>query len=115
MEFLWILLVTLTAHMVGDYLFQTEYLARNKGSSNYILLAHCVLYTFGVFFTGLIIYEIRLSFLALVILLISHIIIDYIKARGISTKYIGEEKALFLDQTLHYLVLLSIYCFSGVI
>lgn len=50
MEFLWILLVTLTAHMVGDYLFQTEYLARNKGSSNYILLAHCVLYTFGVFF-----------------------------------------------------------------
>ena len=31
-------------HCLGDYFFQTEYLAINKGSDNYILFVHCVTY-----------------------------------------------------------------------
>ena len=46
------LLFVLMAHMVGDYLFQSDYLAMNKGKDNYILLAHSILYTVGVMFVA---------------------------------------------------------------
>ena len=39
------LLFVLMAHMMGDYLFQSDYLAMNKGKDNYILLVHSILYT----------------------------------------------------------------------
>ena len=31
-------------HCLGDYFFQTEYLALNKGSDTYLLFVHCVTY-----------------------------------------------------------------------
>lgn len=36
------LLFVLMAHMTGDYLFQSDYLARNKSKDNYILLVHSI-------------------------------------------------------------------------
>ena len=62
-----ILLFVLMAHMTGDYLFQSDYLARNKGKDNYILLAHSVLYTVGVMIVAYIM-DIELSSIGLLIL-----------------------------------------------
>ena len=31
-------------HMVGDYLFQTDFIAQTKGSNWYHMIVHCVLY-----------------------------------------------------------------------
>ena len=101
------LLFVLMAHMTGDYLFQSDYLAGNKGKDNYILLAHSILYTVGVMIVAYIM-GIELSLIALLILPIVHFPIDYIKARGITPKYMGDKKALVFDQLTHYLTLLFI-------
>ena len=37
---IWIIL----CHCLGDYFFQTQYLALNKGKDNYLLFVHCVTY-----------------------------------------------------------------------
>ena len=101
------LLFVLMAHMTGDYLFQSDYLAGNKGKDNYILLAHSVLYTVGVMMVSYIM-GIELSLIGLLMLPIVHFTIDYIKARGITPKYMGDKKALALDQLIHYLTLLFV-------
>lgn len=102
-----ILLFVLMAHMTGDYLFQSDYLARNKGKDNYILLVHSILYTVGVIIIAYIM-SIELSLIGLLTLSAIHFPIDYIKARGITTKYMGDKNALIFDQLIHYLTLLFI-------
>ena len=102
-----ILLFVLMAHMTGDYLFQSNYLAMNKGKDNYILLAHSVLYTVGVMIVAFIM-GVELNALDLLILSAIHFPIDYIKARGITPKYIGDKNSLILDQCIHYLTLIFV-------
>lgn len=102
-----LLFVVLSAHMLGDYFLQTDYLAMNKGKDNYILLVHCILYGLGV---GLVFGVFGITLTAIEIALISaiHFPIDYIKARGITAKKLGDKNALVLDQTIHYITLFLI-------
>ena len=74
-------------HFLGDYVFQTDFLARTKGESWWHMLAHCVTYTtpFICFFG----FDMRIVFL-----LFSHILIDSAKARYKKINYIS-------DQLLH--------------
>lgn len=65
------LLFVLMAHMTGDYLLQSAYLASNKGKYNYILLAHSTLYTVGVMIISYIM-SMELSLIDLFIILIIH-------------------------------------------
>jgi hypothetical protein len=102
-----ILLFVLMAHITGDYLFQSDYLAGNKGKDNYILLAHSVLYTVGVMIIAYIM-GVELSEIKLLILSAVHFPIDYIKAKGITPKHTGNKNALILDQLIHYLTLLFV-------
>lgn len=102
-----ILLFVLMAHMTGDYLFQNTYLAMNKGKDNYILLAHSVLYTVGVLLIGKL-FSIDISITSLLIIGAIHFPVDYLKAKGITTKWLGDKKALILDQVIHYITLLSL-------
>lgn len=101
------LLFVLMAHMTGDYLFQSDYLAGNKGKDNYILLAHSILYTVGVMIVAYVM-GIELSSMGLLILSVLHFPVDYIKARGITPKYIGNKNALILDQMIHYISLMFV-------
>lgn len=95
------LLKILFAHSLGDYFLQTDYLAMNKGKDNYILCIHSVLYTFGVS----LIFGNEISQLWYWLILLTHILVDYIKARGITPKAMGDKNALILDQGIHYLIL----------
>lgn len=95
------LLKLLFAHSLGDYFLQTDYLAMNKGKDNYILCIHAILYTFAVAF----VFGNEISYLWYWIILLTHIPVDYIKARGITAKKIGNKNALILDQAIHYLTL----------
>ena len=101
------LLFVLMAHMTGDYLFQSDYLASNKGKDNYILLAHSILYTVGVMMVSYVI-GIEISLVGLIILSALHFPIDYIKAKGITPKYMGNKNALIFDQLIHYATLLFV-------
>lgn len=104
------LMFVIMAHMTGDYLFQSDYLAMNKGKDNYILLAHSILYSVGVMMVARII-GIDLNALELLIISVVHFPIDYIKAKGITPNYIGNKKALILDQLIHYLTLIFVLIF----
>ena len=81
-------------HFLGDYVFQTLFLAQTKSENWWHMLAHCVVYTtpFVCFF----------GFNSnIVVLLISHFIIDSAKARYKKINYV-------LDQLLH-IAILAIY------
>lgn len=104
------ILFILMGHMVGDYLFQSDYLALNKGKDNYVLLAHSLLYTVGVVLVANIM-GITITPLEMLLLSAIHFPVDYIKARGITTKKLGNSKALLLDQIIHYLTLLAVVVF----
>ena len=97
-----ILLKILFAHCLGDYFLQTDYLALNKSKNNYILFIHAVLYTFGVY----LVFASEINIFWYLIILLSHIPIDYIKARGVTPTILGDKNALILDQVIHYITLL---------
>lgn len=92
----YVLLFKLTAcHMLGDYVLQSDYLARTKGMNLWHLLAHCVLYVvpFSVVF-GI---DQRILWLFL-----SHLLIDAMKARWQVIGYAS-------DQVAHVVMMLALY------
>ena len=95
------LLKILFAHSLGDYFLQTDYLAMNKGKNNYILCIHAILYTFGVS----LIFGNEINQLWYWLILLTHILVDYVKVRGITPKIMGDKNALILDQVIHFLTL----------
>ena len=105
-----ILLYVIMAHTVGDYLFQSNYIAQNKGKDNYILFIHSVLYAVSFLILGYAM-KININSTKLLVIALGHYPVDYIKARGISTKVLGESKALIMDQIIHYLFILAVLSF----
>lgn len=87
------LIITLIfCHLVGDYVLQTDFIAKTKGENWYHLIVHCVLYCLPFFaFFGL---TWQFSFI-----FITHMIIDLLKARYNKINYAT-------DQILHYIVML---------
>lgn len=90
-----IIIKIIFCHLVGDYVLQGEFIAKTKGENWYHLIVHCLLYIlpFYILF-GL---DWRLS-----IILVTHIIIDALKARYKKINYIT-------DQLLHYLTAVIVY------
>lgn len=93
------LLLLLACHFIGDYPFQPLYFVENKGKSWEINFYHAATYTaaFVVFA--------HVSWLAALILLVSHFVIDPIKARW----HIIPVDKVWIDQILHILVILFIW------
>ena len=85
---IWIIL----CHCLGDYFFQTEYLALNKGSDNYLLFVHSVTYCTPF------ILKFGLSFKIFIIFIV-HFFTDLSKARY-------DLISLKTDQIIHYLAAL---------
>ena len=81
-------------HFIGDYILQTDFLARTKGINWWHMIAHCFLYS--VPFTVVFGLDWRL-----LVVILSHIIIDPLKARWQKIGYAT-------DQLLH-LVVLTVY------
>ena len=79
-------------HLIGDYVLQTDFIAKTKGDNWYHLLVHCFLYIVPFFYVFGITWQ-------LAVILITHIIIDSLKARYKIINYVT-------DQVLHYLVIL---------
>lgn len=87
-----LLIKLIFCHLIGDYVLQIDFIAKTKGDNFYHLLVHCFLYCvpFYLFFGA----DWRL-----LIVLITHIVIDIMKARYKKINYIT-------DQILHYIVML---------
>ena len=80
------------SHFIGDYFLQTDYLAKNKGTDKYILLAHCILYILPFYlFFGFTWH--------LMPLFVLHIFFDWLKATKNKT-------TLWQDQVIHFITAL---------
>ena len=79
-------------HCLGDYFFQTEYLALNKGQDNYLLFVHCVTYCTPFILKFGLSWKIYLIFIV-------HFFTDLSKAKY---DYIS----IKTDQIIHYLIAL---------
>ncbi len=90
--------------MIGDFPFQSEWMATQKGKSWEINLYHALVYTATIFVVAGI-GGIILPFSALTLLLVSHFLIDPLKARWNVIKHI------WIDQILHLIILLLINFF----
>lgn len=104
MMFLWLIV----GHFLGDFPAQSAWMAAEKGKSWEVLIYHALVYTAVVFlvasFGGY-----TLSYLALYIILSTHILFDAMKARW---KLIP---TIWLDQILHIGILLFIALVPSVI
>ena len=85
-----IILKIILCHLVGDYVLQCDFIATTKGKNWYHLLVHCFLYIIPFY----IVFGYNWK---LLIILITHIIIDPLKARWNKINYVT-------DQILHYLI-----------
>ncbi|OGK15230.1 hypothetical protein A2690_00445 [Candidatus Roizmanbacteria bacterium RIFCSPHIGHO2_01_FULL_39_12b] len=77
------LIRALAAHFIGDFAFQTDWMAQNKGKSYEVNFYHAATYTATFVLLGA-----GLSPLQLIIILVSHFFIDLLKARWGIVKYI---------------------------
>lgn len=84
----------LFAHLVGDYVLQSNYIAETKSSYIYHLFVHCVLYCLPFYVMKLAGFEVLYIFL-------THIVVDFLKTR----KKIGYA----MDQSLHYCSLIVLW------
>lgn len=90
------LMIWLACHFVGDFAFQSTWMSVEKGKSWEVNFYHCATYTATFILFA------RPSLTAIVILLVTHFVIDTLKARY---KVIGP---IWLDQILHVLVIFLI-------
>lgn len=112
--------ILLAAHCFGDYVFQNDYVARNKYNNFMILLAHCLIYS-ATCLIGVALIDILFGFkieelqycLIMFMLVTSHCCIDIFKIHKENRiKDINEEenlRYLYIDQAAHVLVLILIY------
>lgn len=94
------LLIWLACHFVGDFAFQSTWMSMEKGKSWEVNFYHCATYTATFILFA------RPSLLAVIILLVTHYIVDTLKARY---KVIGP---IWLDQLLHILTIVLILAFK---
>lgn len=87
-------MLLVACHFLGDFPFQGEFLAMNKGKSWEINFYHAITYTatFVIFA--------KVSLVFALFILITHFFIDPLKARW------GLVKHIWMDQLLHFVVIL---------
>lgn len=101
----------LLGHILGDYYFQTEVMARRKETNQSALLGHCIFYAFGYFLVimlKLILDKVTLIDIYLYLLLIlSHALIDFFKFKyGVK---INKRYRFYIDQSLHFITMIILY------
>lgn len=78
-------------HLVGDYVLQSDFIARTKGENWYHLFVHCILYCLPFYIVFGLTWQLWVVF-------VTHIVIDALKARYKKISYTT-------DQVLHYAVM----------
>ena len=94
---MWFLYKLLGCHFIGDYILQTDFIAKTKGENWWHLIVPCVLYSipFSIVFG---------TDYKIIIIICSHIIIDSLKARYKVINYM-------MDQILHCLIMYIVYIY----
>ncbi|RGY66689.1 DUF3307 domain-containing protein [Fusobacterium ulcerans] len=95
------------AHIFGDYVFQTDFMAKFKGENNYILFNHSWMWTACIYICFFILGK-ELNLLQCLFFLIGHMAIDKWKCeRKDKTKSLTVY--LWIDQLLHFIQIAIVY------
>lgn len=92
MDIIYTLVVLVFCHLVGDYIFQSDYLAKTKGENWYHMLVRCVLYCLPFFLVFGLTWQLLYIFAL-------HFVTDNLKARYDEIDYAQ-------DQIIHYFAML---------
>jgi hypothetical protein len=103
-----ILVALKAAHFVGDFAWQSTWMAMEKGKSWTALVAHSATYTSAFVVLGLV-SPVKISLLGLAVYLVSHVVIDALKARW---NLIG---SIWLDQVCHTIIHLIVVAIGAVV
>lgn len=101
----------LIGHLIGDFLFQTSWMAKFKATKWIPLVVHCLVYTISVTVIVFLGYGI-LPILAVLLLFISHMFLDrrifvswwvkhIMKTEGAESKWL----CIMVDQIFHMIIL----------
>lgn len=93
----------LLVHLLYDFHWQGDFIGAYKSKYLFLLFIHCLTYTLCI---GAVLYWFNvLTYWKLALLLISHIVVDYWKCR-LAPEETKLTKSLWIDQGLHFIVLL---------
>ncbi|TFE01832.1 DUF3307 domain-containing protein [Jeotgalibacillus sp. R-1-5s-1] len=99
------------SHLIGDFLFQTGWMAANKASKWIPLLVHCAVYTLIVALISWIAFD-GLSVIAILFIFITHVILDrqqFVKwwVKKVMQTPAGPDKwlTIVVDQIFHLIIL----------
>ncbi|ARF13803.1 DUF3307 domain-containing protein [Sporosarcina ureae] len=107
----------LLGHLVGDFLLQNTWMAMNKANKWMPLMTHCLVYTLSIF-VAILISGFQVSWLAIVLIYVSHVFLDkrlfvfwWVRTiMGVKNPE-GNWLMIVTDQIFHLLVLGSIIHF----
>jgi len=109
------MIILFLSHILGDYYFQSDNLAKKKQSDIWFLLLHSLIYSVCLFLLPLLMYE-NVILWPIAIISVSHLIVDLISSGVLGFRIFP--KNVFLnhsfDQLIHYSFLIGIaILFSG--
>lgn len=86
------LIILIFCHLIGDYVLQSEFLAKTKGDDWYHLFVHCALYCVPFYILFGLCWQLAFIFIV-------HLVVDPLKARYNKINYVQ-------DQVAHYIAML---------
>lgn len=103
--------VLLIAHLIGDYLLQTNWMAVNKPKNWLALTLHSGVYTLVIWLASLS-YSHSLSWLALLVIFLMHMVLDqrqFVSWWLVNIMRVSRDReaglSMVVDQTFHLIVL----------
>ena len=87
--------ILIISHFIGDYVLQSDFIAKTKCDNIYHLLVHCFLYCIPF----LVVYGFGFN---IIVLFITHVVIDSLKARYKEINYVT-------DQILHFIIIFALF------
>lgn len=96
-----LILSLITAHLIGDYVLQNDFLATQKSNNKFILCVHSWLWTFSIW-VAFYVNNINIDIFGLILTFLIHFEIDRIKCNlsKVNKEY-SMTKYLYIDQIAH--------------
>lgn len=88
------ILILVFCHLIGDYVLQCDFIAKTKGENWYHLFVHSMLYCLPFY----IVFGVNLN---LLILLVTHLVVDTAKARYKVIDYLEDQLCHYFFMTIY--------------
>ena len=107
-------LILLFAHLIADFVFQNDFIAKMKGRNFIVLFVHAGIWT-GTILTAVYLLGVSVTFFDVLTLFIVHFLADYAKAKpiGFYKRLDALKGGLLIDQLIHVAQILVLMSYKG--